>query len=395
MELLESALAFAVVMILLSTIVTGIVEVLLRLFGTRQKTLRATIESLFDTVIWPRLETRLKQQAATQKAAGAGGGAADVEASARKDFVDGMTLNPAAGSSDRLFSHQERIDVLSVMAFAERLGRTDVGQAILAEGAAAVEPIIQDFTRSFERFGSAASEVFRKNAKQVAIVVGILLAFAVNIDAGRLFTTLMDNPDVRQSLIEQADEAAATNQEAVATLQALKDQIANNGLQDNQAEEIERQIDAIKGGLEALESKGLPIGHNFYPYCAEGADGDPACAASSDNEVGAAKAARWVLLTIVAGVLIGLGGPFWFRVFSSLSQIFQVLRAFGFGSKPEQAEPEKLPTKGAAEDSAKPESVLDAFSVAAQAHAQTHGQSQGQVGGGNTSVAPAGDAPQA
>ena len=394
MELLESALAFAVVMIVLSTIVTGIVEALLRFLGARQKTLRATIESLFDKVIWPRLEASLKQQAASRKTAGTAGAATDVETSARSDFVNGMTFNPAAGSSDRLLSHQKRIDVLSVVAFAERLGRTDVGQAILAEGAAAVEPIIQDFTRSFERFSSAGREVFRKNAKQVAIVVGILLAFAANIDAGRLFTTLMDNPDVRQSLIEQAGEAAEANQKAVATLQALQDQIARNGLQDDQAEEIERQIVEVKSGLEALASEGLPIGHSFYPYCAQGTEGDPDCAKSPDNATRAEKAVRWVLLTIVAGVLIGLGGPFWFRVFSGLSQVFQVLRAFRGGSQPEQVTPEKVPATPAAEASAKPKSVLDAFNVAANAQAQVIAQRSGQVGSGQATSPPADGVPQ-
>ena len=395
MELLESALAFAVVMIVLSTIVTGIVEALLRFFGVRQKTLRATIESLFDKVVWPRLEARLKQQADSRKTAGTDGAAASVETSARRDFVNGMTFNPAAGSSDRLLSHQKRIDVLSVVAFAERLGRTDVGQAILAEGTASVEPIIQDFTRSFERFSSAGREVFRKNAKQVAIVVGILLAFAVNIDAGRLFTTLMDNPDVRQSLIEQAGEAAEANQKAVATLQALQEQVARNGLQDDQAQEIEKQIVEIKSGLEALASEGLPIGHSFYPYCAQGTKGDPACAASSDNAMRAEKAVRWVLLTIVAGILIGLGGPFWFRVFSGLSQVFQVLRAFRGGSQPEQAMPEKVPSTPVAEASAKPKSVLDAFKVAANAQAQVIAQRSAQVGRGQATSPPADGVPQA
>ena len=394
MELLESALAFAVVMIVLSTIVTGIVEALLRFFGVRQKTLRATIESLFDKVVWPRLEARLKQQAASRKAAGTDGAAASVETSARSDFVNGMTSNPAAGSSDRLLSHQKRIDVLSVVAFAERLGRTDVGQAVLAEGTASVEPIIQDFTRSFERFSSAGREVFRKNAKQVAIVVGILLACTANIDAGRLFTTLMDNPDVRQSLIEQAGEAAEANQKAVATLQALQEQVARNGLQDDQAQEIEKQIVEIKSGLEALASEGLPIGHSFYPYCAQGTKGDPACAVSPDNATRVEKAVRWVLLTIVAGVLIGLGGPFWFRVFSGLSQVFQVLRAFRGGSQPEQAMPEKVPTTPAAEASAKPKSVLDAFKVAANAQAQVIAQRSGQVGSGQASSPPADAVPQ-
>jgi hypothetical protein len=51
MEILESALAFAVVMIIFSTITTGIVGLLLRSFGTREKNLEKTIRALFELII--------------------------------------------------------------------------------------------------------------------------------------------------------------------------------------------------------------------------------------------------------------------------------------------------------------------------------------------------------
>ena len=63
----------------------------------------------------------------------------------------------------------------------------------------------------------------------------------------------------------------------------------------------------------------------------------------------------------MAGVLIGLGGPFWFRVFTSLSRAFQALKALGLGRrKPAKSE---SPPEKTAEDSAKPKNLLDALKV--------------------------------
>ncbi len=432
MELLESAMAFAVVMILLSTIVTGIVELLLRVVGLREKTLRTTVESLFENVVWPRLEARLVEADAVTAGGGdtgaTNGGAADnggaveetaeaksarVKKDAREKFVSGMTANPAfvaptdetqveeaderqggaAGEkpkktsffaglfavwpfswlrrlSELNLSHKETIDVLTPLAFAERLARTDVGKAIVAEGKQELEPLVQDFVRTFDRYGRAASEVFRKNAKAVAMVVGILFALIANVDAGRLFTSLMENPKLRQSLIEQAGEAGKANEEAVERLQEVAERIEAGNLEGNQAKQIEEAAGKIEAGIEALQGKGLPIGYAFYPYCSEGAAGDLSCADEEGFWSGLFEFLRWLVFTIVAGILIGLGGPFWFRVFSSLSQIFQVLRSFGVGSKPKQAKPEELDAAPAAEESAKPKDVIDAFTVAAHVHSK-------------------------
>lgn len=377
MQLLESALAFTVVMVLLSTIVTGIVEALLRLFHLREETLKETMSSLFEQVIWPRVKEELKQTHVTVDMA-----------SARKRFVDAMTLNPAAlpvieKEGQLPAPASKRVDALSIVAFAERLGRTDVGQAMLEMGAEAVEPLIKDFTRSFERFGRAASEVFRTKAKQVAIVVGIVLAFGANIDAGRLFTTLMQNPDLRTGLIEQGDEAIKQYREALDELEKFQRQIDEEELPPgDQSKEIKKKLAEMEDGLAALKGQGLPIGHVFFPYCIEKTNGDPECVDANPDDVLAIVGTqqitgdhlRWFALTVTAGVLMGLGGPFWFRVFSSLSQLFQVLRAVGIGSKTQQAKPEEVTAPSKVEDSEKPTSVLDAFMVAGNGRRQAEGK---------------------
>ena len=128
--------------------------------------------------------------------------------------------------------------------------------------------------------------------------------------------------------------------------------------------------------VSAAQSLGLPVGWRYFPYCmsdrpaTEGgylACGDWKGASFYEKIV---AALRWVVLTTVAGVLIGLGGPFWFKVFSSLSQVAQVLRAFGLGAgKPSRAE--DAPKVAAMDETAKPPNVAAAFRVAAEVYDRT------------------------
>lgn len=351
--MLQAALAFAVAMILLSTIATGIVEILLRVLSLRQQTLRRTMASLFDSVVWPRMERRLGSQ--------------DV-AKAREVFVDAMTKNPAfkpaPGASGRVGSeNRSSVDRLSPVAFAERLGRTEIGSALLAEGEKQVEVVIQDFVRSFERFGRAASEVYRKKAQLVSIGVGIVLALCANVEVGRLFTAILEDPDLRASLIASAEEAKAANDEALASLEAVSSWQKVNG---DQAKILREQVEGLSARVEQLQADRLPIGWSYFPRC-EGSQ-DPACTATCAFDCPSLcylwKLVRWLALTVAAGILIGLGGPFWFRVFTSLSQIAQVLRAVGVGRSPDAAKPEEVASADA-QKSATPHDVVDAFRTAA------------------------------
>lgn len=385
MHVIVSAMAFSVVIIVLSTIVTGIVELLLRVFGLRERTLRKTVGSLFENVVWPRLGPHLTTATI---AAGNGGdpniATADAKAAARDNFVESMTVNSAfisqpayektKGGWRRLIrllnlAHKDSVDTLTPLAFAERLARTDVGKAILAEDRQELEPLVQDFVRTFDRYGRAASEAFRKNAKMVAMVVGVLFALIANFDAGRLFSALMNNPDLRTNLIEAADDVAKSNEQTAKTLRAIVNQLEAGSLTEDQAKSIEKRIAEIEAGVGALKNKGLPIGQSFYPYCNEGPEGDALCQNDEDSLTRAVKAVTWGFFTVLAGVLIGLGGPFWFRVFSGLSQIFQVLRSAGFGGEPKHAKPEEVDASPSAVESVKPKDVLDAFKVAAHVHA--------------------------
>jgi hypothetical protein len=242
--------------------------------------------------------------------------------------------------------------------------------------------LVQDLARTYDRFCRAASEVFRKKAEYTAIWVSVVLALGANIDASRLLTQLIQNPEVQTRLIEQADEAHKENDAAVARLDALKKSLAELPPDDALAN-LQTQLDDVdhdgRTAIGELNETGLAIGWKYFPYCRDGAV-DPACPEPRtwQSTVLSFNFVSWFLMTILAGVLIGLGGPFWFKVFTGLSQVFEVLRSLGAAKSAEtnQPKPDKIP---AAEDSAKPKDVLDAFKVAVAVNLKSTVTPRGRV----------------
>lgn len=386
MALLEALAAFAVAMIIFSTIVTSIVEVIHRVLGMRHRHLKRIVRCLFDDIIWKRLGDKLDREPAEIN---------DNNKSRIRHcnaFVEAMTTNPMSrlAHGDKLLVQGDKayaansIENLTPLSFAERLGRTDVGKTILLEGEETIDQLLTDFTRSFDRIGRAATEFVASRARTLSIIVGIGLALIANIDASRLITTLIEDPDLRMELIKQADETIAANQKATRELEELAKQIEDNKLEDDQVEKIKEAIKAINTRVDTLQSRGFPIGFEYFPYCPDGKK-DSTCkrieaVKASDKitspisninytEIGAWV--RWVVMCVVAGFLIGLGGPFWYQVFLKLSQLMQVARALGLGGKGKVAEQAQDDAKSTPEDMVKPKSVKDAFEIAARVHNHT------------------------
>jgi len=381
MAVLEAGVAFAVLMIVFSTIATSIVELIHKLLGTRATHLKRAVGYLFESIIWPRLGQNLPRLSDQET---------DEQAKARhaEMFVTLLTANPISvlrGKDNLSIARQSEtsetlaygtvkqefpgrdIDYLTPLSFAERLGRTEVGKVILDEGEEFVEDLVTDFVRSFDRLSRAGTDFVRNRARAVSLVVGIGLALTVNIDAGRLITTLIDNPDLRQGVTSEADRIIQANQQAeeklVRTVRDLADK--KEGISK---EEVEESLDQIRVRLDELKAYGLPIGYDYYPWAEFGACpvGHWPCALDERNEV--PRFLRWLFMCILSGVLIGLGGPFWYEVFGRLSQITRIVRSLGLGGsgKPEKA------GNGVSDDSPVDRTIstgpIDSFLAAANVH---------------------------
>ena len=366
MHLLEAGMAFAVVMIVFATITAGIVEIFVRILGWRGKFLERAVKEHFETIVWPRLKNHFAS-------------GEDAHKEVLDDFLEQLLRNPASANNlGSKMARDKQISVLSIVAFAQRLGRTKIGEKILSEGEEQLDLIIRDFVRCFDRFNLAASEVYRRNTQLVALCFGIILAIIANVDVLRVSSAILQDPDLRAGLIKEAEEAQAADQAAVGELEKAQAALKNGAVdQKDVGKLIEAARDKIESARESakeLREIGLPIGTEYFPHCHLFGHSDKDsgnCKAWQTDAVGIGKLLKWLLMTVIAGVLIGLGGPFWFRVFSGLSHLAQLLKTFGLSSAQPEAKPEEVtPTKKVI-DSAAPVNIVDAFKTSAKVHSKS------------------------
>jgi len=376
MSLLNAALAFAVVMIIFSTVTTGIVEVIHQLFGLRQRVLRRSLDRLFDTVLWPLLQDALSK--------GLGGDMADVKSNVLNSLLDNpaerktltkpqlVLLECDAGSvlchlrnvvkvygyCLRWLAHvaDKVIDVfgkrgaraLTPEEFLTRLARTDIGKTIISDAKTSTDDVLRDILSAFDTIGQAATSYFRGRAILLAIPVSVVMALTLNIDAVRLFKSFARNPVQAEAYIKQGEAAYKEHQAQLDNLVKTQDRLntlntpggnkATQAAMDAEFTKLKQNIDAIGVRLGELSKQDLPIGDAYFPHCAV-IDIDADCA--KPETIAAASVSgfnllnydgtyiknwlAWALRAIFTGFLIGLGGPFWFQTFNSLSKVRQAI----------------------------------------------------------------------
>lgn len=268
---LEALLAFALTMLVFSTIVTLIVEAIHRLLQKRQQGLRVLLEQLFERFVWPRFGGYL---------AAVSGGAITKE-KARDEFVDALTGDQSRSDADKgggikKYFLPPDLTSLTAMQFAERLAGTEVGKAILGKAGDEIEALVKDLVQKFDRLGAEATEFFRARAQLFAVGISFVLAFAANFDALTVFKTYLKEDDLRQSMVANAEaiqkqyleaaeklrQAEAAAPPAPGTVPPVPQKVAE-GLQSEIAGR-RREIDKL---LADLRAKGVPIGWSYFPFC--------------------------------------------------------------------------------------------------------------------------------
>jgi hypothetical protein len=317
MDILLAAMAFAVLMIVFSTVVTGITETFLRVSGYRAQVLAASVLRFLKND--PNVANFVKKK-------GLAGNPDipedDLEKVARQltfnhALTDASTIDKIGGLIAR-YTGRYKVDTLTTYSFLQRLATTDLGRAIAKRGE---EHVLRGLTIGFERYVAASNEVFRKNAQATTMVLSIVFAFLFNIDAVRLFEHLLQNNETTEALIAQANDRIDDNKAALAKFQAtLADDTSTE--QGDAIEDIQAASNEAVEAMTALRTEtGLPIGFDYYPY------GSTDCKPERGCDIVSGWFLLWAFQVLLAGFLIGLGGPFWYRVFASLSHVVQVLRS--------------------------------------------------------------------
>jgi len=325
MEWIEAGLAFAVTMMVFSTMVSVIVETGHRIFRIREKGLQMIMGHVYEDVIWPRLSNRLGEKKTTAI-----------------DFMKKMSrarFYPAGQKGPVLRTNLMRkllkvvnagqLKSLTTLEFIERLAEMPAGRSIMEEtarrGEKYLKVFLEDLASKYEDFGESAKEYFGRRARLVSVLVAIGLSFSLNINAIQLFKTFLVNKNVRQVMIERGEDVAKKMQEQEAELRKLLR--TDDPAEKENLEKIEKNIKDLGKSANMLSQTGLPIGWDTVPWNSKAWQDFKEVEDPLSRWTGCAWLLfKWVLAVLLAGLLIGLGGPFWFDTFRKLSALTGIVR---------------------------------------------------------------------
>ena len=397
MHLLDAALAFALTMAALGTVITMIMEAINRYLGTRRGGL-IQIMKLFNERIsegpfrlsarerWDLITRILNNPASTagtlptaeQILSGT-----DLPIRKRayplhwlifafpkviRQMLQGSTP-PTEGPSEengvcdrairQLDGKQACAGLYEEVSIEHILRRLAEVPAIRREIADASQKAADEFdrlARKLTEIGAGISSKFCARSHAYSLAIAVILAFAANIDAVRIFEAYKDDPKLTQLVIDKTEEWRARDEELSKSVQerenardAVDKALAayNDAVQTGAADVEDRKqaMEAAKAEWEAkvgidagnravkesqaaiqeLVAIGIPIGWAYYPFCSgpanandmlcEGVDGKTSQTLETVAErlwSDCAEAAGWIVHILVSGFLIGLGAPFWF-----------------------------------------------------------------------------------
>lgn len=253
----------------------------------------------------------------------------------------------------------------------------------VAKDAAKVE--INRLSRKYEEFAAATAADFKRRAQLWSVVIGILLALVANINGVRIFEAYMVSNDLTARVIGQfetlekeakeaqdnlqkviqekdsedtedfssqikekrktifilsqrrasADPAQKTEERAkldmkIETLEKEVDALVEKRYASSQAGRAQQSVDDAVQKLASLAESGVPMGMKYFPHCVvfkwmsgedkmiclEGVD-----KLNSNHLEWFLKWISWFVVTVLTGMLIGLGAPFWFDVAKRLAAV--------------------------------------------------------------------------
>jgi hypothetical protein len=148
----------------------------------------------------------------------------------------------------------------------------------------------QEIENSFNNYMDRASGVYKRNAKGVAILLGLVIAITSNADAFHMVNRLSKDSAIRNTIINNASEVLRQNPQYAVNFEALKNQ-TDTALTDVAFPlgwtntNIEQQIIPQRGSFSLFKYFNMFFG--------------------------------WVL----SGIAIAMGAPFWFDILGKIVNV--------------------------------------------------------------------------
>jgi len=219
----------------------------------------------------------------------------------------------------------ERLMSLTTLEFIERLAETSVGQSLINEskrrGKQYTDDFLKDLASKYEDIGQSATDYFARRARATSVFVAIALACALNVNVVHLFQTLLTDKNIRQSWIEKGEKVAKHMEEQEAEFKKIQAQTLEQPEVDanSQLKSIKDNTKQFQSAVSSLRDSGLPVGWRTAPWYTSKWG-------NADRLNKSILFFQWFMAVLMAGLLIGLGGPFWFDIFKKLSVLTSAMR---------------------------------------------------------------------
>ena len=306
MPYLDAALAFALTMLAIATLVTYLVRLLKNTAKVRKEGMQKMLTEYFSSEFQPVIQRELNR---LHKEVG------DKVYTGLNEALDKYDTNIEINKAEA-----EGLMDLATDELLERLKRSKLGQQLLNDLGDKAQTIFDELGKRYEAIGQKATESFRTHSAKWAFAIALVLALFINIDSIYIVTTYVNNASTVQAVIDQKDAFVDDYNDLVDKLEA------EEGKKSVTKAELEHAFQDSQEQLTVVTGSGFPVGWSYFPHSYYLGDtrGSSQDFQNRNNFLGWAS---WVVGILITGVLAGRGGPFWYDVVAGITRVVQGTRA--------------------------------------------------------------------
>jgi hypothetical protein len=310
---LDVALAIALTLLLLSTLASMLVEIIFKSLNMRKKDLQLMLKNYL-------LKHLTQEVVSWHNSTGAKFSTQNTKESTQNTSTEKNNISPTDPEISQAVSAlvyqilpEKAKERLTATEFMHRLGETELGKTFYDKSGNQLNDALTYLVNKYEEAGNATSRLFRTKSFWLTGIIGVVIAFILNVNIFSLGSDYASNQKLRLSMINKAE-----NIETMATIQMHR--IENSEPNDKASvAEIKQSLGEFKAQLKEVNTYGIPMGYG------EGRTPNQLFAETfqiNNEDVNSALSAFiWFISTTLTGVLIGLGSPFWFDVVKKLSVV--------------------------------------------------------------------------
>ncbi len=304
MPLLDAALAFAVTMLAVATVVTGIVRFIDWLLPRVPVLVKGWLKewsgyrlAMFEKMMNEFLKDELKNIIKREL-----------------KLADDVATTQATDAINAIKKELTRDEVLTNIAnsnLVDKLKQTDLGARLMAVPSRTQE-VFDEISRRYTAVEKRYTELFRAKARIVASAVALLLAVAFNIDSVSIANSYLKNPALAASIAARSDGTLKNldNQIAKATPKAASEESQKL---DAVVKQFQDSTSELREQLKKLETSEFPFGWSYSPF--------------AQNKPPWTTYATWLVGLLLTGFLAGLGAPFWHDALRNLTESARGVRS--------------------------------------------------------------------